>query len=145
MHGVMETELAGYAVLRVLGKKNSVCPPSLRALTLLPNPTRGKQPTFGGFCLDSGLITSGSRAKCCPSDFCNSCPHNTRALSHRAAWLQPPWLHSICRHSYGALHLLISLPPLHFSKHRCHLGVHFPCCLSSRLRRRSESRLFVLH
>lgn len=50
----------------------------------------------------------------------NPCPRNNKALSHRAEWLRPLWLQSICRHSYSALSLLlISLPPLHFSKLRC--------------------------
>lgn len=56
----------------------------------------------------------------CPSNLCKPHPHSTTVLSHRAQWLQPLWLASICIHSYSTLYLpLISHPPLHFSKLRC--------------------------
>lgn len=56
----------------------------------------------------------------CPSNLCKPHPHSTTVLSHRAEWLQPLWLASICIHSYSTLYLpLISHPPLHFPKLRC--------------------------
>lgn len=94
--------------------------PPPRGLAVRSALTVGKQPMCGGFCLGSGLITVESGANCFPSSFCRPHPHNTRALSHRAKWLQSLWLQSLCRHSSSKLSLLlISLPPLHFSKLRC--------------------------
>lgn len=80
--------------------------------------TAGKEPVCGGFCLGTGLMTVGWGANCCTFNLCRPHPHNTEQLW--TEWLQSLWLHSICRHSSSKLSLLlISLPPLHFSKLRC--------------------------
>lgn len=112
------TEAGGSTVHCVVSKKRWVSQPS-RGLTLQPAVTADKWPKCGGFCLDRGLQLD-QKPIFCPSNLCKPHPHSTTVLSHRAEWLQPLWLASICIHSYSTPYLpLISHPPLHFSKLRC--------------------------
>lgn len=98
----------------VLGEKQRVSPPSWGGLTFCP--ARVQQAHYL-YLSDSVVITGGSGPNCCSSSPCEPRPRRNRALSHRAGWQRPLWLHSICRHSSGPFHLLlISLPPLHFAK-----------------------------
>lgn len=80
VYGLVETEGGGGLQCSVCWVRNSGRLPPPRGLTFHPAHTAGEQPMRGSFCSDSGLITGGSAANCCPFQSLRNPSHTAPGL-----------------------------------------------------------------